>query len=367
MEFTTKKDLLLKSNYRGDARMAIRTSGSTGNPLVMYLNDIDINNITEIGAECFRAAGITSGMKVINTLSSQLWAGGTLDSISLYRAGACVFNFSTGNTKSLIELILSENIEAISCTPSYLSIIADVAKKEYGIKPDQLGLKLILCGGEAGIQNKDFRDNLENLFNATVVDANMGSAETVSIYASEDKYQKSGLIYRAGKIQSVKLLINGELVEPKLGLKGEAVLNTLYDGGLIHHVNYRTGDLFEILSDPINGNFRFKLIGRADEMIVVKGLNVYPDTIFNVVNKCKYEFGLNFNAQLRVSKLDPITEIQLHIQNPDCNNDNLTKEVINYLHTELKINSSLNIDVIVSNFENLMSANGKVKRIIRVL
>ena len=134
-----------------------RTSGTTATPLIVALNDVDIDAITTVGARCFRNAGVVDGMRVVHCLNYAGWIGGYTDHASLERAGACVLPWGVGNTEQLIQMILTLGIEAISCTPSYMNILKTVLKERFGMQPYQLGIKLGLFGGEAGLQNVSFR------------------------------------------------------------------------------------------------------------------------------------------------------------------------------------------------------------------
>ena len=173
-------------------------------------------------------------------------------------------------------------------------------KEKFGLNPKQLGLKLGLFGGEAGLQNPSFRQKIEEEWGIDAIDANYGMADVMSIFASENRLTKDGLTFWGKDFLKAQLLIDHHLVDIKKGLQGELVLSTLYNGGLICRKDYRTGDVIEVLSD--DENFRFQILGRADEMLVVRGINVYPSTLLDVATKAMNEFGKDFFWQLFVSK-----------------------------------------------------------------
>lgn len=373
LKLTNKKDIL--NDYKriiesGIPHTLVRSAGSTGRAMYIPLNEVDLKIIMKVGARCWINAGVKPGMRVINTLNSALYAGGILDSLSLYEVGASVYNFSVGNRKELIQIILDLKVEALSCTPSYLDKIEESLKTDYGMYPEQLGLKLILLGGEAGCQNPTFRNNMENKWKAQVIDANYGDASVCSMYASENYLQKNGLIFQGFGYIRPSLLIDGKLQPITKGLQGELVVDTLWEDGLIKRTKYRTGDIIEILSDVnLSGQFRFAVKGRADEMLVIKGLNVYPDTIFQVVEKAKMEFGVDFYAQVRVSKEDPIEKLELWCQTSDIVNSSkvITQEIQQYLAEEIKKATTISCKVIIKESFNLLSTNGKIKKVVRSL
>lgn len=345
--------------YHRYIRRIHRTSGTTAKPLVVVLNDTDIDAITTVGARCFRNAGVVDGMRVVHCLNYAGWIGGYTDHASLERAGACVLPWGVGNTEQLIQMILTLGIEAISCTPSYLGVLKKVLKEKFGLNPDQLGLKLGLFGGEAGLQNPTFRQKIEAEWKMDAIDANYGMADVMSIFASENRLRKDGLTFLGRDYLEAQLLVDGELVPIEKGLQGELVLSTIYKGGLIERTDYRTGDVIEVLDDA--EDFRFCIKGRADEMIVVRGINVYPSSILEVATKAMNEFGLDFYWQLLVSKEDPISQVVLSIQGIEDNTD-----LCAYLHDAIKASTGISVDIRFD-VESTISANMKVKSIVRCL
>lgn len=366
---TNKQDLLklqeqvppfgIDSKYTRYIRRIHRTSGTTAKPLIVALNDIDIDAITTVGARCFRNAGVIDGMRIVHCLNYAGWIGGYTDHASLERAGACVLPWGVGNTEQLIQMILSLNIEAISCTPSYLGVLKKVLKEKFGLNPKQLGLKLGLFGGEAGLQNPSFRQKIEEEWGIDAIDANYGMADVMSIFASENRLTKDGLIFWGKDFLKAQLLIDNHLVDIKKGLQGELVLSTLYNGGLICREDYRTGDVIEVLSD--GENFRFQILGRADEMLVVRGINVYPSTILDVATKAMNEFGTDFFWQLLVSKENPITDIVFSIQGIAFN-----AEIEKYIKDAIKASTGISVKVVFDEYAAI-SANMKIKSIVRCL
>lgn len=366
---TNKQDLLklqqelppfgIDPKYIRYIRRIHRTSGTTAKPLIVALNDTDIDAITAVGARCFRNAGVVDGMRVVHCLNYAGWIGGYTDHASLERAGACVLPWGVGNTEQLIQMILSLGIEAISCTPSYLNVLKNVLKEKFGLTPKQLGIKLGLFGGEAGLQNPVFRSKIEEEWGMDAIDANYGMADVMSIFASENRMKKDGLTFWGTDYLQAQLLVDGELVPVKQGLQGELVLSTTYKGGLIERHNYRTGDVIEVLEE--GENFRFQILGRADEMLVVRGINVYPSTILEIATRAMNEFGMDFCWQLLVSKENPITDIVLSIQGIDTDS-----ELEKYLYEAVRSATGISIKIeFAPNVE--MSANMKLKSIVRCL
>lgn len=368
---TSKSDLLAyqSDNHLGvsenrvrDINVVIRTSGSTGNPLSIPMNTIDFEKITNVGARCFMNAGVKPGMRIIHCLNFQMWAGGFIDCTSLMKAGAAVFPYGVGNTKELIETIMYYDIEGISCTPSYMRRIKEVLKQEFNMNPKHLGLKYGFFGGESGLQNPNFRKNIEEEWGIEALNANYGSADTISMFASENYNTRDGLMFMANDIATASIKVGDQILVPSKGMVGELLITTTYDGGMIGRTNYNIGDIVEILSD--GPNFRFKVLGRSDEMVVIRGLNVYPNAIREIISEIGLSEGCSsIVSQLLVSKEDPIERAVLIID--DGEESHISYHLCEEIQRELRSRLSLNIPVEYGSIE--MSSNGKIKSVRRSL
>lgn len=360
MKFQTKNELFdqyEELSNRGAIRTC-RTSGSSGNPLLIAFNAKDLDIITKIGARCFQVAGVLPSDRVVNCLNSQLWCGGTVDTNSFERLGANTFNFSVGNTRGLIEIILQAKITVLSCTPSYIDRIAEVCRKEFGIEPYELPIRLIVAGGEAGSDNPDFRDRIEKEWGCSLVNGNYGQADAVSVIASESLTNKGELIFLGGEECTAQILTSeGQLLDPKPGIEGELILTTHWDGGLIKRTNYKSGDLIRvnsIKSKYFSPAFTFNVIGRADDMLVIKGLNVYPSTVLNCCKKISKGVG---NFQIHVSKDSMINECEIWTDNSDVD--------FNELRVALKKEVNVNFEILLK--VPVVGSTGKIKQVIRDL
>lgn len=362
LDFQMNHHLGVDPTQERDINLMIRTSGSSGNPLSIAMNSIDFEKITDVGAKCFINAGVRPGMRIIHCLNFQMWAGGVLDFNSLMKAGAAAFPYGVGNTKELINTIMYYGIEGISCTPSYMRRIKEVLKEEFNMKPNHLGLKYGFFGGESGIQNSNFRKTIEDEWEIEALNANYGSADTISILASENYRTRDGLQFMANDIAYASLLTEGHISTPIKGMIGELLITTKYDGGLIHRDHYNIGDIIEVLSD--GPNFKFKVLGRSDEMVVIRGLNVYPNAIREIVSEVGMINGcMDLQFQLLVSKEDPIEDVLLLID--DGEEDHVSYHICDEIYRELRHRLSLNIPTTYGKLE--MSSNGKIKSVVRSL
>ena len=138
------------------------TSGTSGQAMNLALSAPDAEQTAEVGARAQRAAGLGPGHRVVHCLSYRMWMGGFTDHTTLERTGATVIPFGVGDSELLVVTIRQLRITAISCTPSYRAILEQlIAERFPGLRPRQLGLRLGLFGGEAGLDDARFRARLE--------------------------------------------------------------------------------------------------------------------------------------------------------------------------------------------------------------
>jgi len=222
------------------------------------------------------------------------------------------------------------------------------------------GIKLLLVGGESGTQNPDFRKRIEDKWDADLIDANYGQADSVTIFAAESIRYKNGLTFLGDELLTAEILVDNKIVKPEISINGELLLTTNWKNGLVNCERYHTGDIIEVTELLEDNRFRFKVVGRADDMLVIRGLNVYPSTIKDVFEKFLMEYGLDAQMQIHVSKSDPIEHIELWINKP------LVSEWRSELELELK--KATSIHFIVHSCISLVEGNtGKIRTVIRDL
>lgn len=378
LPFTEKSELLadqeknppLGSNLCVDSsrlRRIHRTSGSSGRPLFLALSEQDIDTTTEVGRDCFLSAGLTSEDVVFHCLNYCLWIGGYTDHQSLERTGATVIPFGTGNSIHLIESILHLKPTAIHCTPSYLSRLEFLLEKEFSKKPRDLKLAKGLFGGEGGLDNVDFRQNLENKWGMTVINANYGVSDVLSMIGSEC-WAKKGLHFIAEKY------LYPELIEPKTlapmpisnGSIGELVLTNLKKQ-VQPLMRFRTRDLIEIVSTDVcvcgRTSFRFRVAGRTDDLIVVKGVNFFPSSIISII--ATFLDTINGEFQIRVGQKRPIESFAIYLEAKNRLSEQSAeaiKAAIHHkIHTKLFVNPKI---IFVPEGSLEKSEDGKTKKVV---
>ena len=265
-----------------------RTSGTTGQAmnLAMSARDCEITEI--VGGRAQTLAGLGPGITVVHCLNYQMWMGGLTDHMTLERTGATVVPFGVGSTELLVRTILETGISAISCTPSYPAVLERViAEKFPGTDPASLGLRLGLFGGEAGLDDPAFRQRFRDTWGMEPRNANYGVSDVFCNFAAQCEHDNA-LHFVAHDVLHVELIDpdTGEEKAVEPGCEGELVLTHL-ERDCQPLVRFRTGDIIAIEeTSPCacgTHGFRFRVIGRSDDMVVVRGLNMFPTMVAAVV------------------------------------------------------------------------------------
>lgn len=259
-----------------------RTSGSTDKPLFILLTANDVSNTVLVGSRAFRCAGVTSEDTVIHCLNYCMWSGGVTDHQCIEKTGATVIPFGVGNSKYLIQTIMRLRPTAISCTPSYFSRLEELLLDEFNAKPRSLGLKKAVFGGELGLQDPEYRAGIEEKWGLKAIDANYGVSDVISIIGSECSFHR-GLHFHGQGIVMPELIDSDKNSVPLVkGNSGELVLSCLLKEGQ-PLFRYRTHDVIKIVDTEVcscgRSGFLFKVMGRTDNMIVVKGINFFPNCL----------------------------------------------------------------------------------------
>ncbi|MDA1349140.1 MAG: phenylacetate--CoA ligase family protein, partial [Chloroflexi bacterium] len=313
LPFTTKAELRESQereppfgDYLAASRESVttvhRSSGSTGKFIYAVLTDRDMEQTNECGARAFWAAGLRPHHTVVHCLNYSLWMGGFTDHRNLARTGAGVIPFGVGNSRQLVRTIQEVGVDAISCTPSYPSRLADVVRDEMDIEPPELGLKLGLFGGEPGLEDPGFRARMEETWGFKARNANYGMAEVLCNFASVcDEAEELHFLGQGAVLPELIDPSSGDVLPIEPGASGELVLTNL-DREAQPLVRYRTRDLIGVLgTGPCpcgRTGFRFRVAGRSDDMLHVRGINVFPSGIAEVLNTLTPDVNGEFQVVL---------------------------------------------------------------------
>ncbi|HSH13222.1 MAG TPA: phenylacetate--CoA ligase, partial [Desulfurivibrionaceae bacterium] len=287
LPFTTKQDL--RDNYpyglfAVPLREVVRihaSSGTTGQATVVGYTHNDIKNWASLVARILTGAGVTKDDVVQIAFGYGMFTGGFGLHYGAETVGASVIPMSSGNTKRQIQIMQDFRTTALVCTPSYALLLADVME-EKGINPNALSLKYGLFGGEPW--SEAMRREIQDKLNIIATD-NYGLSEVMGPGVAGECQERNGL--HLNEDHFLVEVINPETLEPVApGEIGELVITTLTKEAF-PVVRYRTRDLTRLLPGPCPCGRTLtrmqRVLGRTDDMLIIKGVNVYPSQIEEVL------------------------------------------------------------------------------------
>ncbi len=270
-----------------DIVRVVGTGGSSGTPTRLAWTKADIESYSEMGARALWAMGCRPDDMVINCFNYSIYAGGVMDHGSFEHLGAAILPYGVGQSMRLLNLLAAlpqrDCGYALYSTPSYAIRLADLAN-DNEIDLAKLNIKKGFFSGEPGLQVKDYRQKIETAWGMQAMDL-YGAAE-VGVQSGECEH-RTGLHYCGTGHVAAELIHSesGEVMEMRDGAIGELVFTTLRREAC-PLIRLRTHDTVKIYTDPCRcgrGGIRFHVLGRNDDMFIVKGVNVFPLSIQEVL------------------------------------------------------------------------------------
>jgi phenylacetate-CoA ligase len=363
LPFTTKADL--RETYpfgmfavpMADVRRIHASSGTTGRPTVVGYTAGDLDRWADLIARSLRAAGIRPGMKVHNAYGYGLFTGGLGAHGGIEKLGATVIPMSGGQTARQVQLIRDFEPDAILCTPSYLLTIAD-AMQDAGIDPTSTSLKVAVLGAEPW--TNEMRAEIQRRLHIDAVDI-YGLSEVMGPgVASESVLTKDGP--HVWEDHFLPETIDGDTGEPVAdGQLGELVFTSLTKEAF-PVIRYRTRDLTRLLPGTAYPAMRRieKITGRNDDMIILRGVNLFPTQIEELVMGIE-TLTPHFILELsRQGRMDCMTvRIERH---PDLDRETC-EAAAEVLQQRIKVHIGTSVDVQVEEPGTLPRSEGKYKRV----
>ncbi|MDP9436188.1 MAG: phenylacetate--CoA ligase [Actinomycetota bacterium] len=311
--FTTKADL--RANYpfgmfavpQEQVRRVHASSGTTGQPTVVGYTERDIATWADVVARSIRAAGGRPGMKVHVAYGYGLFTGGLGAHYGAERLGCTVIPVSGGQTERQVRLITDFKPEIIMVTPSYMLSLLDEFERQ-GLDPRDSSLQVGIFGAEPWTQ--DMRREVEERAGLHAVDI-YGLSEVIGPgVASECVETKDGLhVWEDHFYPEVVDPETGEVLPD--GEEGELVFTSLTKEAM-PVVRYRTRDLTRLLPGTARTMRRIeKITGRSDDMIILRGVNVFPTQVEELLLRVP---GLSPHYQLVLSRPQRLDELTVRVE-----------------------------------------------------
>ena len=315
LPFTTKEDLRVNYPYGMFAvplREVVRvhsSSGTTEKPVVVGYTRNDIKVWTNLVARVMNAAGVTRDDMVQVTFSYGLFTGAFGFHYGAEAIGASVIPMGTGNTEKQIMIMQDYKTTALVSTPTYAITLAE-RMEHIGLDPKGLALRVGLFGGEA--LSEVLREEIESRLGITATD-NYGLSEIIGPgVAGECEYKCGMHIFEDAFIPEIIDPLTGKQVPS--GSVGELVLTTLTKEAF-PMIRYRTGDLTSLEYAQCKCGRTIlrmnKTVGRSDDMLIIKGVNVFPSQIGAVLAAV---VGAEPHYQIVVDRKGAQDSLEVHIE-----------------------------------------------------
>src|ERR1700735_1566018 len=360
--FTTKADLRdaypfgFFSVPRERVARIHASSGTTGKPTVVGYTRNDLTTWGNLVARSIRAAGGRAGMKVHVAYGYGLFTGGLGAHYGAEAAGCTVIPMSGGQTEKQVQLIRDFAPDIIMVTPSYMLAILDEFKRQ-GIDPRSTSLRIGIFGAEPW--GEGMRAEIESAFGIDACDI-YGLSEVMGPgVAQEFAHTKDGpTIWEDHFIAEIVDPVRGAVAAG--GEQGEMGFTSLTKEAM-PVIRYRTRDLTRLLPGSATAMRRMaKISGRSDDMLIVRGVNVFPSQIEEPTLRCK---GLAAHYQIEITRPDRLDEISIVVEaRPELGDNGRQAEAL-LLAAKLKDNIGISADIRVAASGSLPRSAGKASHV----
>lgn len=368
LPFTTKDDL--RDNYpyglfAVPLREVVRihaSSGTTGMSTVVGYTRNDIKTWSNLVARVLTAGGITKDDVVQIAFGYGLFTGGFGLHYGAERVGASVIPISSGNTRRQIKIMQDFRTTAIICTPSYALLIADTLD-EMGININSLSLKYGLFGAEPW--SEGMRQEIQERLKIMATD-NYGLSEVMGPGVAGECLERNGL--HVNEDHFLVEVVDPNTLEPVApGETGELVITTLTKEAF-PVIRFRTRDLTRLLPGPCPCGRRLvrmsRVMGRTDDMLIVRGVNVFPSQIESVLFDIE---GTEPHYQIIVERIGALDEVTVLVEVSEAIFfDEMKKqsELVDLIKRRLSSELGISVNVKLVEKKTLERFEGKAKRVI---
>ena len=340
------------------------TGGTTGQPIRIGLTRRDIDDYGEMGAGALWAMGCRPGEVVFECMNYNLYSGGLSDHLTFETLGAATIPFGVGHSQRLLTTMAGlRDPVSIWATPSYAIRLAEVAR-DMGLEPRSLGLRKGYFSGEAGLQVPGYRERIEEIWGMVARDQ-YGTGE-LGLHSGECD-QLNG-VHFGGTGFAVAELIDpdtGDVLPFTEGQQGEVVYTSIRREAC-PLMRMRSHDLMQVFTEPCacgRTSFRFRILGRSDDMFIVKGVNVFPlaiqASLMSLAPAVTGEFRVDLDRPPPIDYPVPVSVEVASDLAPD-RHEALAREVGDRLRRDL--NFTPNVTLVRP---GAISGEGKTRRVVR--
>lgn len=366
LPFTTRDDL--RQNYpygllavpKNSVVRLHTSSGTTGKPKAIFFSKNDVNQSAELIARCLVMTGVRNDDVLQNMMTYGLFTGALVMHYGAEKVGILVIPAGPGNTERQIALMQDFGSTCLHLTPSYALYLAEVIESKGIIPKRDLSLRRAYLGAEP--YSEETRKKLEQMLGVDIYNS-YGLSEMNGPGVAFECINKDGMhIWEDNFIVEILDPDNGEPVSD--GQQGELVLTTLCREGM-PLIRYRTKDITKIIPErcPCGRTHRriSRILGRVDDMFIVRGVNIFPQQIERVLMGIK---GVAQNYQIYLEAYDKmLVKVEIEQDFFDGNIEHL-------LNLKSKITEKLKSEILVTPKIELLEpgalpvSEGKAQRVI---
>ena len=306
------------------------SSGTTGKPTVVGYTKEDVDLFSEVVARSLNAAGAKPGMQLHNAYGYGIFTGGLGLHYGAEKLGMSVLPISGGMTARQVDLIMDFKPEVICCSPSYALTIADEFAKR-GISADEISLKYAVLGSEPWTEL--IRHHIEERLGVHATNI-YGLSEIIGPGVSMEDFEEKGGAY-IWEDHFYPEILDPITKEPlPYGEEGVLVITTLTKKAM-PLLRYWTNDITSLYYDENAKRTMVKMkpiLGRADDMLIVRGVNVYPSQIEEAFSHIKGVVPNYYLTPIQKEQMCVALDIDVEIDDELVASENLNKNSDEYLN-----------------------------------
>ena len=331
-----------------DVVLLATTSGTTGEPTPYFFTKGDLELMYESMARVLWRCGLRPGDTVVHAMGLSMFGGGIPCILSLvnFGAGTIPVGAESGTERvvtylNIVNMVKGE-IDGVFMTPSFAEYVIEKCPEILNVEVKNLGIKRLLSGGEPGAGIDSVKKKIEGAFGCKIYDM-MGLTSGFWCSCDHDEYQGMHFVRDDTCIME---LINPETKEPvpfEDGAIGE-VVGTPLAGDSLNLIRFNSNDIMQVFTTPCpcgRSGARYKVIGRSDDMLKVKGVMVYPASIDNVITG----FVPRVTGEFRIVLTEPpprvVPPLKLKVEYgedvPEDKLPALAAEIADKMHDSIKI------------------------------
>jgi phenylacetate-CoA ligase len=327
------------------------TSGTTGTPTFYAFTEADVATTDELWARALRLVGVRPGDTVLHGFGLSMFLAGYPLARAVERMGARIVPVGAeAGSERLLRMALLVRPRVLLCTPSYATYLAEEAPRRLGIAAAELGIEIVACAGEPGAGLPEVRAHLQAAFGARVHDM-LGGAHGV-MCASCDAPEYAGMHVLGEDTAVVTQLVDPETKAPVPavdGAIGERVKTSLRWEAQ-PQLRASVGDVYEVLTAACpcgRPGPRVRVIGRTDDLLIVKGVKVYPAAIRNLVQ----ELAPLASGELRVvltapgPRVEPplLLTVERGLGVGEADGERLGREIAHRMHQRMAVRPEVTV------------------------